>query len=196
MPVSGAGWHRYAFAAPPRCATVLIAGHGSYPSYGWLGLLPCCKQGSSLLDYTTAKHLLCLASSTATGRKNLKRSLADNKTTLRNVKKYARGSLVKDANGKYRASKTDPLIREMEAPFANGSRAIPIRGSRDASLLGRYWQAVREFRHSGDTSGLAKFRGKSIGSGENKVKFITDPTELRDLLNAGLLDFESVYKPK
>lgn len=73
-------------------------------------------------------------------------------------------------------------------------REIAVRGSRQATLLGEYWNGVRKYLTTGDASGLKKFRGKKIRDTDgDQIPLITDLTELNRLGSAGVLSFESMY---
>ncbi len=82
-------------------------------------------------------------------------------------------------------------------PSREGTRAVTIRVSRysrQASVLGQYWNAVHHYLQTGDASRLKKFRGKYI-TDVHRVRFplLTDPDELDRLGSAGVLSFESLY---
>jgi hypothetical protein len=82
-------------------------------------------------------------------------------------------------------------------PTPEGKRAIAIRASRrsrQASTLGKYWNAVHHYLQTGDASRLKKFTGKYI-TDVKRVRFplLTDTHELDRLGSAGVLSFESLY---
>jgi hypothetical protein len=115
-------------------------------------------------------------------------------TTPATVLKYASSALEREANG-YRALPSDRLIREMVLPTAEGNRNVRVKGSRDASLVGEYWNAVREYLQSGDDARLQEFEGQSItGSRGETWELLTDRSSLRRLGNAGVLAFEDIYR--
>jgi hypothetical protein len=71
-----------------------------------------------------------------------------------------------------------------------GRRPGVVRGSKAASLLGRYNSALSKFlsatdKHGGDESLLHPFRGKRVGG----VELLTDPEKLFELAHAGELSF-------
>ena len=71
-----------------------------------------------------------------------------------------------------------------------GRRPGVVRGSKAASLLGRYNSALSKFlsatgEYGGDESLLRPFRGKRVGG----VELLTDPEKLFDLARAGELSF-------
>ncbi len=82
-------------------------------------------------------------------------------------------------------------------PTPEGTRAVAIRvsrHSRQASTLGKYWNAVHFYLQTGDASRLKKFRSKYI-TDVKRVRFplLTDTNELDRLGSAGVLSFESLY---
>jgi hypothetical protein len=66
---------------------------------------------------------------------------------------------------------------------------LKVRGSRQASLLGKYLSAVGQAVRTGQTDALAKFEGKSIAG---RV-LITDVDTLTRLGQAGLLELDEIY---
>jgi hypothetical protein len=114
----------------------------------------------------------------------------DSRTVLR-----LGGSAVrKRASGRYVAKASDQLLRVLAVPTDKGTREIALRGSKQASLLGRYWDAVQRYLQTGDASSLQTFRGKYLTDANGKrTELLTDPNELNRLGNAGVLSFESLY---
>lgn len=110
------------------------------------------------------------------------------------VKRLAGSALQKSTSGKWAAKPNDRLFLVLVVPTSNGTREIAMRGSRQASLLGKYWNSVHRYLETGDRSSLDKFRGKSIraANGE-KIPLLTERAELRALGLAGALSFESLY---
>jgi hypothetical protein len=60
----------------------------------------------------------------------------------------------------------------------------------EASDIGSYWNAVRRYTRTGDTSELWPFEGVFIGDFE----FETDPDEIDVLALEGELEFEDIYE--
>ena len=106
----------------------------------------------------------------------------------RTVRKYLSEELVLSGS-RYEAKKVDRLVRRMVAPTSQGMQRIKVRGSKQATELGKYLSAVGEYLRSGKTKGLEKFKGKRIG-GQN---LITDLATLRTLAQAGALQLEDIY---
>jgi hypothetical protein len=112
--------------------------------------------------------------------------------SLDTVKKYGEGAIEK-RGGKYLARDTDTLTRRMVVLTERGANLEIIRSSADASLLGRYYNAVKTFANTGDPAVLREFQGKTITVRGQKVTLITDPGTLTAFASAGVLsDIEDV----
>jgi hypothetical protein len=110
------------------------------------------------------------------------------------VRRWAGSALRKQANGRYKAKPSDSLLRILKIPSSSGTRDIGVRGSRQATLIAEYWNAVHRYLETGDASRLQKFRGKFIKDADGVlVPLLTDLAELNRLGNAGVLSFESLY---
>lgn len=67
---------------------------------------------------------------------------------------------------------------------------LPVEiGSSEASDIGKHWNAVKQFLHSGDVSLLTPFDGKRIGDHQ----FAIDPAWIETWGAAGELDYEDIY---
>ena len=124
---------------------------------------------------------------------SLTQAAREARVSPRTVTKYGTSALRKTKSGKYAVKKNDNLLRLMRIPAGDGMRDIAIRGSKQASLLGKYWNALDRYYPTGDASELEPFRGKSIKdvNGED-VPLLVDSEALDRLLAAGV-SFESIY---
>jgi hypothetical protein len=110
------------------------------------------------------------------------------------VVRWGGTALQKRSNGRYSAKSNDRLLRVLMVPTPEGKREIAVRGSRQATLLAEYWNAVHRYLETGDASRLAKFKGKYIKDASGaQVLLPTDRAELNRLGSAGVLSFESLY---
>jgi hypothetical protein len=108
----------------------------------------------------------------------------------RTVRKYLRADLKRiKKDGQTRPTKSDRRRRNMLIPTALGTSPAVVKGSRQATLLGRYMSVVGKYLRTGDTTGLSEFEGKSI-SGHT---LLTDPSALSSLAEAGALQLEGIY---
>lgn len=103
-------------------------------------------------------------------------------------------ALRKTPSGRYVAKPTDDLLRVLSLPGKRGLREIALDDSREASLVGRYWDAVRLYLQTGDASALRRFQGKFVQEADGRrFDLITNLDELDRLGSAGVLSFESIY---
>ncbi|MBZ5689716.1 MAG: hypothetical protein LAP86_32360 [Acidobacteriia bacterium] len=77
----------------------------------------------------------------------------------------------------------------MLVPTTVGNAPVTVRGSKQASELGKYMSAVGKYLRTGDVEALGKFEGKSIGG----YPLITDPELLSSLAQAGALTLDEIY---
>ena len=106
-------------------------------------------------------------------------------TTVKNILKYVRPALRKRGKN-YFAKPSDRLSRPPIAVIdSHGMRPVVVRGSRAASLIGRYFNAVDDAL-KGKPAALKEFRGKKVPY--SNVKFLTNVKTLRKLKDAGVLD--------
>lgn len=106
----------------------------------------------------------------------------------RTVRKYV-GAELRGLAGRRRPTKTDRRQREMLIPTPSGATPVTIKGSPDASRLGKYMSAVGKYLRTGETDALEEFVGQSIAG----YSLITDPEQLSSLAQAGALQLDQIY---
>jgi hypothetical protein len=85
-------------------------------------------------------------------------------------------------------------LRVLAVPTDKGTQEMALRSSKQASLLGRYWDAVQRYLQTGDDTALQSFSGKSVtDESGHRFDLISNSGELSRLGNAGVLSFESLY---
>ena len=110
------------------------------------------------------------------------------------MKRWAGSTLQKKNSWKWSAKKSDTLLRVLKVPTPEGVREIAVRGSRQATTLAEYLNAVQRYLQTGDSSRLAKFKGKFIKDANGiQTPLITDRRLINRLGSAGVLSFESLY---
>ena len=107
----------------------------------------------------------------------------------RTVRKYLGGELRQMASGRTQPTSTDKRQREMLILTSSGPAPTTIRGSQQASQLGRYLAAVGKFLRTGEVDALDEFEGKKIAG----HVLITDPETLMSLAQAGALQLDEIY---
>jgi hypothetical protein len=140
----------------------------------------------------TRKTALKVLSNVREG-KSLNKAAKDLKTTPSTVIKNT-GAFTKK-NGRWVVKDRDKVPRVMSIFEEGGKTWVEINDSKIASRIGEYNNAVKKYIDTGDTSGLAEFKGESfVDAKGRKHVFITDTVELDatfEELDEG--DFISVY---
>ena len=112
------------------------------------------------------------------------------RTVLRNLG----GAVRQDRpGGRYRATKGDRLQRDLQVATVLGQTRITVSGSKAATEIAQYQNAVALYLRKGDESQLEKFKGKTVGMRGQRVELITDPSTLSALALAGALQFDQLY---
>ncbi len=83
----------------------------------------------------------------------------------------------------------DRLLRPMRIYSAGESVVVDVRGSRVASIVGEYHNAVRAYLNQGDVTGLARFRGKRVAG----LPLETDPDVIDEMARRGTFRFDAIY---
>jgi hypothetical protein len=145
------------------------------------------RRGKSATTYN--KALRVLGNMRRTG-KPLNAAAREEHMDPRTVRKYLRAELRgKGESGRTKPTKSDRRTRRMLIPTALGTSPVKVRGSKRASLLGKYMSAVGRYLRTGDTDGLKEFDGKTISGNP----LITDPQTLTTLAQAGSLHLDRIY---
>ena len=112
----------------------------------------------------------------------------------RTVERLAGSALTQARSGRYVPGERDRLQREVRIPAADGLRDVTVRDSKQASLVGEYWNEVHAYLVKGDASGLSRFaKLHVIDANGERVPLLVDRDALDELGNAGVLSFESIY---
>lgn len=119
----------------------------------------------------------------------LTRAAKEAGTTPNTVAKYA-GENLHHERGRVVASRFDRLFRVMNVVTTEGVQELPLRSSRQASLVGEHANAVKKFLLSGDDEPLDKFRGVKVAGRELEVR----PEILEELQRTGELEYEPYEK--
>jgi hypothetical protein len=140
------------------------------------------KRGKRTETYNRALHVL--ARMRRTGAR-LTAAAREEHMDPRTIRKYLGPELRKRG----RPTKADRRRRDMLIPTALGTSRVVVRGSRQASILGRYMSVVGRYLRTGNSEGLDDFEEKSIGG----QVLITDPETLTALAQAGSLTLDEIY---
>lgn len=132
-----------------------------------LGVLARMRRGESLSDAARAEH-----------------------TTARTVRKVVGKQLRRGASGRYSATRSDTLRRDLTVLGFNGFEPVIVRSSKLAKLASEHLIAVNRFLRTGDPEWLKPFIGKRVGT----VELLTDPERLGVLADADLIRLDSLYR--
>jgi|SRR5579864_2854563 len=112
----------------------------------------------------------------------------------RTVQRLGKTALRKLRNGRWATKRTDRLLRVLQRLTPEGKIEVALSDSRQATVLGRYWNAVDLYRNTGDASRIQEFEGEYIiDAAGNHVPLLTDLRALDRLGSAGVLSFETLY---
>jgi hypothetical protein len=108
------------------------------------------------------------------------------RTVLRIIpKQFHRGS-----SGRYRATCSDTLRRDLTVLGIDGYVPIVVRSWNRAQLASAHLVAVNRFLRTGDIEWLKPFIGRRVGG----VELLTDPDRLQILADAGLVKLVALYR--
>jgi len=112
-------------------------------------------------------------------------------TTLRTVRKYVGKQLRRGRTGRYTATRSDTLRRDITVLGSDGYVPTVVRSSKQAQLASAHLIAVNRFlRPGGDENWLKLFIGKRVGG----VELLTDPQRLREFAEADLVKLDGLYR--
>jgi len=110
-------------------------------------------------------------------------------TTPASVKRYLRSALRRTNRGKWVATKNDRFVRTLRLPDVHGPITVKAKGYAEARLASAYLASLTRWARTEKAYELAPFHGKKVGGFE----LITSARTLRALLDAGLLQLDSLY---
>ena len=111
-------------------------------------------------------------------------------TTPRTVRKVVGKQLKRNASGRYSATRSDTLRRDLSVLGFDGYESVVVRSSKQAHLAAEHLVAVGRFLRAGDTEWLKPFIGKQVGG----VELLTDPDRLHILADADLVKLDALYQ--
>ena len=111
----------------------------------------------------------------------LTRASAQYGMTREEAKRHLRSTIFK-LRRRWRARKTDSIERGMIIYERGRIRSIIVTNSKDASTIGEYFNAVRDFLQSGNSSVLARFKKVRITDSKGKKhRLETNPDKIREI---------------
>lgn len=115
----------------------------------------------------------------------LTRAAKEAGTTPNTVVRYS-GEQLRRERGRMVADKSDRLFRVMNVVTTEGVQELPLRSSRQASLVGEHANAVKKFLLTSDDEPLRKFAGVKVAGFELETR----PEVLEELQRTGELEYE------
>src|SRR2546427_1049598 len=110
--------------------------------------------------------------------------------SIRTFLKYAHSAIRRDRLGRYIAKPSDNLRRDLKYFRADGQIIdITVGGSREATLLSKWWVAFGEYARRGDLSVFRELKGTRVGG----HILVTDRATLRSLLESEFDLGEAIY---
>lgn len=117
------------------------------------------------------------------------RILGEQPPSYATIKKH-REIFVLDDRGRYQVVAIDYTVRSMDAVTVERGvqRDLAVRSSSDASKIGWWNSAVRDFLQTGDESALAELTERDVTIRSGRAHLETDPNRLQRLADEGELD--------
>jgi hypothetical protein len=139
-------------------------------------------------------HIVQVPAKMRSGKISLQKAAQEFEVSPRQVRRLARAAFRRLRNGRYIAKPIDHLLRILLILSDEGLIEVAVNDSRQASLIGEYWNALHRYLSRGDASELQKFKDKRARDASGKrIKLLTDLDQLGRLASAGVLRFESLY---
>ena len=111
-------------------------------------------------------------------------------TTPRTVRKFVGSQLRRAISGRYSATSSDRLKREINVFGMEGYEPVTVRSSKQARLASEHLITINRFLRTGDTEQLKRFRRKRIAG----VELLTDPKRIREFAEADLVKLDGLYR--
>lgn len=157
--------------------------------------LPVAQRPLSLLSsYQRAKREIALRVLRRSRRfdEPLSKAARNAHTTPETVRRYLGRSGFRKVGGRYRPTQSDSLVRRMSFYEDGRRRTTTVRGSKTASLIGRYNRDVETFLKTRDASVLKKWEGRTFIDTEGRVHtFETAPARILSAVERAESDYGS-----
>ena len=106
--------------------------------------------------------------------------------------RYVGSAVRQDKPGaRYRATTGDRFRRDLYIPTALGPMKVSVHGSKAATTLSKYANAINYYLRTGKTSRLRQF--KTVRIGKQQIELITEPATLSVLAEANALRLDQLY---
>lgn len=113
-------------------------------------------------------------------------------TTPRTIRRYA-GTALSKKGPRVAVAAYDRVPRTLRFLTNQGTIALTISDSRQASQISAYWHAIDVYLREGDRRLLKPFERLVLRLRGQRHRFVTDPRLLDRLAHAGQFEFEDLY---
>lgn len=114
-----------------------------------------------------------------TFNESLSKAARDAHTTPETVERYLGRSGFRKVGSRWKPTRSDSILRRMSFYEDGRRRSVTVRGSKNASLIGKYDRDVETFLQTRDASALKKWEGLTFVDAYGKAHvFETDPARL------------------
>lgn len=98
-------------------------------------------------------------------------------------------------NGRWKAKKVDHISRIMSINEDGVEKYIEITNSRYATIIGRYYAAIKEYLNTGNSDALAEFKGKWVKDAQGNIHVLeTDLDAIRAIEERRESEYPPVYE--
>ena len=98
-------------------------------------------------------------------------------------------------NGRWKAKKIDHISRIMSINEDGVEKYIEITNSRYATIIGKYYAAIKEYLNTGNSDSLAEFRGKRVKDAQGNIHILeTNLDAIRAIEERRESEFPPVYE--
>lgn len=127
------------------------------------------------------------------GKKSLSTASKEQGISVKSVLKNT--NAFKKTGNRWTPKSYDRISRVMKINENGKCISIEVNDSRTASLIGRYHNAVKKYLDTGDTSGLEKFKGKTVKDANGNLHVFETDTEALDEIHEGIEEpeFYDIY---
>jgi hypothetical protein len=122
-------------------------------------------------------------------RISLERAAVEVGTSIEAIQWYAPEAVYREG-GRLRVRPADRVLRDLHVPSNGQLVSIDVRGSRKASEVSDYYNAVYRYLEYNEPEHLQRFEGKTVAG----VPYETDTAVLEEMWRRGDLSVEDIYR--
>jgi len=115
-------------------------------------------------------------------------------TSPNTVRRYVGSALRLGRDGDYWAKPYDHIERTLNFITDRGLIPVSVNDSRLATEISEHSNAVGKYSQTGSAWALRRFKGRTVKTSKGILPFVTDTKVLDNLLDAGELEFDQLYR--